>query len=245
MTGPRRGTPLVLGHRGAAAQAPENTLPALELALRLGADGVEVDVQRSADGVLVLVHDTDWLRTAGVARRVRELPWAEVCRLDAGAWFGPRFRGVAPPRLEAALESLPDGTFVDLEIKSPEDDPGLGAAVLAAARPHAERLRFLVTSFDRHCLEALLPRATGIALGLLSQALPEPGGPLQHQALWAPALLEKPEHVERVHRAGGQVFAWTVDDVEVARRLQEVGVEGIITNEPEKIRKGLRRLDAT
>ncbi|HZM14547.1 MAG TPA: glycerophosphodiester phosphodiesterase [Candidatus Krumholzibacteria bacterium] len=244
MTSPRRGTPLVLGHRGAAAQAPENTLPALELALRLGADGVEVDVQRSADGVLVLVHDTDWLRTAGLARRVREVPWGEVRRLDAGAWFGSRFRGVAPPRLEAALESLPDSTFVDLEIKSPEDDPGLGAAVLAAALPHAERLRFLLTSFDRDCLEALLPRASGIALGLLAKALPDPGGPLLHQALWAPALLEKPDHVERVHRAGGQVFAWTVDDPEVAQRLQDLGVEGIITNEPGKICKSLRRRDA-
>lgn len=236
---PVAGSPLVLAHRGAAALAPENTWAAIARALDLGADGVEIDVQRTSDGVLVLVHDDDWRRTTGIAALVRATPWERVRTFDAGSWFGADFRGTPPPTLQAVLEQLPDRTFVDVEIKSPERDAGLGAAVLAAVRPHAERLRLLLTSFDHGCIESLAASVVGMECGLLSDAVLEPRRG-RHQALAHAALLAQPAHVERVHRAGACVYAWTVDDPAVARRLVELGVDGIITNDPGRLRVALR-----
>lgn len=236
----RPASPLVLAHRGGAAVAPENTLPALVRALQLGADGVEVDVQRTCDGMLVLVHDDDWRRTTGFAGSVRGTPWERVQELDAGGWFGPEFRGTPPPTLAAALELLPAGTFVDVEIKSPALDPDLGRAVLAAVQPHCDRLRILLTSFDHGCIESLAARARGVECGLLSTTLLEPR-PGQHQALAHAALLADPQHVQRVHRVGGQVLAWTVDVPALALELQEIGVDGIITDDPGRLRSWLRR----
>ena len=117
---------LVVAHRGASGRAPENTLASLALAAELGAPWAEVDVQRTADGVLVLVHDDTWARTAGLERAIRDTPWETVRGLDAGGWFAPRFRGEAPPSLDRVLEFASGRLGLDLEIKSPQDHPGLG-----------------------------------------------------------------------------------------------------------------------
>lgn len=229
----------MIAHRGASARAPENTLPALQEALRQGAAGVEVDVQRTSDGVLILVHDDDWRRTTGHAGRVRETPWDEVQRLDAGSWFGADFAGVPVPRLETALEHLPPGCFVNLEIKSPHLDAGLSDAVAAAAAPFKQRLHFLLTSFDTSCIERLAAK-TDLACGILADRVlgPRPGVPTQ--SLHYAAILARPEQVERVHAAGGLLLAWTVDDARVAAELRDLGVDGIITNDPGRIAKELR-----
>src|SRR5512141_1462298 len=94
------GRPLVLGHRGASADAPENTLAALELALRQGADGVELDVWRCATGEVVVHHDADLERTAGLPLRIDRTPWTALRAADVGAWKGARWAGERPPRLE-------------------------------------------------------------------------------------------------------------------------------------------------
>jgi glycerophosphoryl diester phosphodiesterase len=228
----------VIAHRGASARAPENTLPALQEALRQGAAGVEVDVQRTSDGVLILVHDDDWLRTTGHAGRVRATSWDQVQRLDAGSWFGADFAGVPVPRLETALEHLPPGCFVNLEIKSPHLDAGLGDAVAAAASPFRQRLHFLLTSFDTGCIERLAAK-TDLACGILADRVVETRPMVAHQSLHYAAILARPEQVERVHAAGGLLLAWTVDDASVACELRGLGVDGIITNDPGRIRKEL------
>ena len=221
--------------------APENTLPALVRAMELGADGVEIDVQRTADGVLVLVHDDDWRRTTGVAAPVRATRWAEVQTFDAGVWFGSAFRGTPPPTLQAALERLPDGSFVDVEIKSPELDAGLGEAVLAAVQAHRSRLRLLLTSFDHDCIARLAAVAPDLEYGLLDRIRPEPRPECKHQVLAHESLLEEPAHVARVHGCGGRVFAWTVDDPALGRALAALGVDGVITNDPARLRRALDR----
>ncbi len=221
----------MIAHRGASTRAPENTLPALQEAVRQGAAGVEVDVQRTSDGVLVLVHDDDWWRTTGYSGRVRETPWGQVQRLDAGSWFGKDFAGVPVPRLETALESLPPGCFVNLEIKSPQLDVGLGAAVAAAASPFQQRLQFLLTSFDKGCIESLA-ETTDLACGILAGQLVAPLKRAASQSLHYAAILARPEHIGRVHAEGGLLLAWTVDDAAVAAELRDLGVDGIITNDP-------------
>ena len=200
MTAASRRPVLVVAHRGASARAPENTLPALDWAVRLGADGVEVDVQRTADGVLVLVHDDDWQRTTGYAGSVAATPWECVRRLDAGSWFGVEHAGTAPPRLEKVLQAMPPHLLLNLELKSPGLHPGLGSAVVQALRGHPHRV--LLTSFDWDCIEALLPTAGGIELGLLSVAPLQRESAVRTRSLAWAGILGQPEIVPAVHARG-------------------------------------------
>src|SRR5512138_3482216 len=108
------GRPLVLGHRGASADAPENTLAAFRLAMAQGADGVELDVWRCATGEVVVTHDEDTRRVAGASLRVPDAPLAALRALDVGAFAGPRFGGERMPLLSEVLEALP-GAVVNVE----------------------------------------------------------------------------------------------------------------------------------
>jgi glycerophosphoryl diester phosphodiesterase len=233
---------LILGHRGASRQAPENTRVALERAIQLGADGVEVDVQRAADGTLVLVHDDDWLRTAGVVADVAATPWSEARRFDVGRWFDASFVGTPPARLEDALEVLPPEALLNLELKAPRRHPGLGMDVLAALRHRAKRPRVLITSFAWECIDALVGIDPDIELGYLgTEALPG-GGAVKTRALAYTALLEQPEIVSEIHGTGGRIFAWTVDDLQLAKRLADLEVDGLISNDPAALRPERTRL---
>src|SRR5512133_799359 len=111
------GRPLVLGHRGASAEAPENTLAAFRLAMEQGADGFELDVRRCATGEVVIVHDEDLSRVAGAPLRVRDTPLAALRSFDVGAWKGEGFRGERIPLLSEVLEALP-AAVVNVELKS-------------------------------------------------------------------------------------------------------------------------------
>src|SRR5512147_906066 len=149
------GRPLVLGHRGASADAPENTLAAFRLALEQGADGVELDAWRCASGEVVVFHDQDARRLAGSPLRVERASLPELQALDVGAWKGERFRGERIPRLEEALEVL-GAAVVNVELKSahPPGDPRLALAVARILRSRGAVERALVSSFDWTLLAA-------------------------------------------------------------------------------------------
>ena len=224
----------IVAHRGASGSAPENTLAALRRALELGARWAEVDVQRTADGVLVLVHDDSWQRTAGLDRPICDTPWDVVRQLDAGLWFDARFAGEPPPRLEDTLELAARGLCLDLEIKSPERHPGLGEQVVDAVRRAGVAARVLLTSFDTALVERLADQAPDVACGYLSTHL-EPGEHprVRSLAVHAAALEAEPEAARRA-TAKYEVLAWTVDDLPCAVRLADLGVRAIVTNHPER-----------
>ena len=110
--------PKVVGHRGAAAYAPENTLESFREAKRRGAAWVEIDVKLAGDGTPILMHDASLKRTLGVDRLASDLPWAEISRLDAGSWFGAPFAGEPVPSFEQAIACLVElGLGANVEIK--------------------------------------------------------------------------------------------------------------------------------
>lgn len=227
---------LLLAHRGASRQAPENTRVALEKALELGADGVEVDVQRTVDGTLILVHDDDWLRTAGRAADVASTPWTEASRFDVGSWFDASYAATPPARLQDALDVLPPEALLNLELKSPHRYPGIGSQVLRALRDAVHPPRVLITSFDGQCIEALAAADASVEYGYLG-TWPQPlGGAVKTQVLAMAAILREPEVIGWIHASGGQVLAWTVDDPEVAQHLADLGVDGLISNDPSRLR---------
>jgi glycerophosphoryl diester phosphodiesterase len=227
---------LVIAHRGASGRAPENTLAALRLAHGLGTTWAEVDVQSTADGVLVLAHDDTWERTAGIGAAVRDLSWEATQRLDAGGWFAARFRGEPPPRLDQVLEwAAASGVHLDLEIKSPEHHPGIGPRIIEAVRRHGMAGRVLMTSFDAALVESLAAVAPDLEFGYLaSEALERHHPGIRTYALHHAVVLGQPAYTAWLRERGARLLAWTVDDSRLARRLVACGVHGIVTNHPER-----------
>lgn len=248
----------VTAHRGASDSAPENTLAALRQAAAQHADRVEVDVQRTRDGALVLLHDTTLGRTTD-ARRVypRRAPWlvkdftlAEVKRLDAGGWWSPNHRGETVPTLEEAVAVLrPTGLGLLVELKATSLHPGLAADVAHALRGipgYVDRAvtagKLTVQSFDHDAARThkeLLPEVPVGALG--APSVPDLGS----CATWATEVnpmygTVDARYVDVLHRHGLRCHVWTVDRLSRVRRAADLGVDGIITNRPHLVRDTLR-----
>jgi glycerophosphoryl diester phosphodiesterase len=242
---PRRGDrPLVLGHRGASADAPENTLAAFRRAMEQGADGFELDVQRCATGEVVVLHDEDTRRVAGEALRVVESPLSALRALDVGAWRGDAFRGERIPLLSEVLEALP-GALVNVELKG--RDPRLAQAVAELVRRAGAGQRALVSSFRPGLLAAFRAAAPEIARGLLLDDEPPwrlraaLGERLGRPAAIHPALgLVTASRARRWRARGLAVNVWTVDEPADVERLAALGAGALITNVPGEVAAWLR-----
>ena len=233
--------PAILAHRGNTAEAPENTLAAFEAVAATGADGVEFDVQASADGQPVVIHD-EWVeRTTDGKGAVGELSLAELKRLDAGSWRGPEFAGQRIPTLDEVVALLrPTALTLNIELKtSIVAYPGLAEKVVAAVRGAGLSERVILSSFNHHSLlEAArlapeIPRAA-----LLSDGWIEPW--LYAEAHGFSGLHPEyrsctTEMVRACAARGLAVRPYTVDGEQEFRRLAEMGVDAIVTNDPRRM----------
>ncbi len=235
------GRPLVLGHRGASHEAPENTLAAFRLALAQGADGVELDVWRCGTGEVVVFHDQDAQRIAGSPLRVREASLAELRRLDLG-------RGERIPLLEEVLEALPDAV-VNVELKSGRvGDPRLAREAGRILSDRRAEQRVVVSSFDHALLAAFRLVAPRVPVGLLFEAR---GAWRLRLAVAEPIVRPSALHPERVlataarmrawAHQGYAVNVWTVDEPGEVERLCALGAAAVITNSPRLAREAVRR----
>ncbi len=237
----------VLGHRGNAAHAPENTLESFRQALALGVDALELDVHATADGRIVVIHDPTVERTTSGRGPVAAMTFDDLRRLDAGARFSPdggrstpyAGRGVAVPLLEEVLGEFP-ATSLLIEIKSPRASVGTRALI----EQHRADDRCVVAGFDHRALDPF--RGSRIAISasrrdlmrlLLPAALGFPIHAPGVDALCIPqAFHGVPLPVAALARSLGAtgvlVHIWTVDDAETAGRLWRRGVHGIISNDP-------------
>ncbi|MDR7485376.1 MAG: glycerophosphodiester phosphodiesterase [Armatimonadota bacterium] len=239
MTRAAQGRPAVIAHRGASGEAPENTLAAFRRALELGADAVELDVHLSADGVPVVIHESLLDRTTDGRGLVRDYPLDALRRLDAGRWFGERFAGERIPTLAEALEVL-RAVRVIVEIKNgPVYYPGIAARVADTVRAVGHRA-VTVSSFDHPVLLEVRKAAPDLSTAVLymgrftdSLWLARETGADVLQPYWAWIT---PDLIEAAHAAGRRVEAWTVDEPRHARFVIDLGVDGIITNFPDRIR---------
>lgn len=237
---------LLLAHRGASADAPENTLEAFTEAVRQGADGVELDAMVCGSGEVVVCHDERLDRLAGQPWEVRATPWWKLSRADVGTSLG--FPPARIPLLEEVLDALPEHFLVNIELKCDRfDDGGLAAAVARLVRDRDLGSRVVVSSFNPLCLFRLAAADPTLRRGLLI----DPDRPWVLQAYGLSPLVSShsvhpfheactPERVAAWKDAGLRVAAWTVDDPERARTLREVGVSYLITNRPGRVREALR-----
>lgn len=239
--------PLNMGHRGARALAPENTLAGMRAAMAAGADGVEFDVQRTKDGHLVVFHDDNLKRICGIQGRVVTSALAQLRELDAGRHFGPKFAGELIPTLDEVLETLPASAFVNIEAKRFRfRSDGLEAGIVDAFRRHGLAGRCIVSSFNPVLLWRLGRMDRSIPLGLL-YAPDEPPGLnrgwprrfLRLAALHPYHGQVTPELLQKTHAGGQQVNTWTVNEPDDMRRLLDLGVDSIITDRPDLLNEVL------
>lgn len=227
----------VFAHRGASAVAPESTLAAIQEAARAGAHGVELDIQMTQDGRLVVFHDDRLERTTDGAGRVSKTCYARLARLDVGAWFHPRFAGERMLLASQALRLVPRSMLINLELKRTPRRRPLIRRLLGVLRRAGVSRRLIVSSFDERLLGLL--QDTRFARALICRERPERS---LHRAVrlgcvaWHPqATLVTARRVAQAHAAGLRVNVWTVDRAAEAGRLVRLGVDGLFTNDPSKL----------
>lgn len=232
---------LRIAHRGAAGTRPELTRPAFERALEIGVDMIELDVQLTRDGQLVVLHDRQLGRTLAGEGPVRERTLAELQALDAGGWFDPRWQGATVPSLDDVLAWTAGHAELNVELKSPPDDWDATAEALLALLQRTGRLAgTIVSSFQMGALATVRQRSPEARLGVLWQnaeldlmwdeanAL----GAVSIHPMWG---LVEDELMTEARRRGLQVITWTVNDPNAIAYLIDLGVTGIISDFPERL----------
>jgi len=234
--------PPVIGHRGAAARAPENTLAGLRCAKSLGCGWVEFDARLTADGALVLCHDDRLDRTTSGGGRVAVKTLAKIRQADAGAWFGPGFAGELVPTLDEALALCAElGLGANVELKA---ERGLAGPTAAAVAATLERLGhkappILVSSFVVEALSAMRTLAPRVPRGLLLKLLSRGWSGLAARLDCATVNLDHrrvhPSLVAAIRAAGYPVLAYTVNDPARARQMFDWGVTSVFSDVPDII----------
>lgn len=239
------GRTLTFGHRGVRASAPMNTLPSFEMAAAMGAHGVEFDVRRSKDGVLVIVHDATIDGTSNGHGAVESLTFAALRELDFGAWMDSKYVGARIPTLDEVFETIGARLLMNVEIKSEHlSGGGIEAQVADTIARHNLGDRILVSSFNpltvRRCAKVMPDILRGL---LLESATPFARtrllATLQIQALHPYYPFIDAEYVAQSRTLGLAVNTWTVNDPADALRLRDLGVSAIITDRPDVILEAL------
>lgn len=238
--------PLIVAHRGASGVAPENTLPAFELAWELGADAIEGDLRLTADGHIVFIHDASSNRVAKKNLSIAKSSLADLRQLDVGEWKGERWRDTRIPTLVEVLDIVPPGKKIFIELKAgPEIIPGLLAGIAASS---LEPDQIVVIAFDHKAIAVLKAQAPTLTACWLSgfnkskAGTWEPDLPTVLETLAACSAdglgssRETPsEIVVAVRKAGYIHDAWTVDSLDLAKRFAALGTRAITTNYPDRL----------
>ncbi|MEF3303472.1 glycerophosphodiester phosphodiesterase [Paenibacillus sp. GYB003] len=232
---------MVIAHRGAAGEAPENTLGAFALGLEQGCTGIELDVHLSKDGEIIVCHDATIDRTTDRKGAIHELTVEELKKADAGRWFDERFEGERLPLLEEVFDLVPPAVEINVEIKA-----GVGDIVPALIRLMRRKDRLagvFVSSFDFDILERLKEQEPEARIGLLYNIR------MKNQYRMA-QLLDGPvyslhphwsrldeQNVRAATERGLRVYPWTVNKEDDMRKMIACGVSGIITDYPGRLKR--------
>jgi glycerophosphoryl diester phosphodiesterase len=220
--------------------APEHTRSAFERALQAGVDMIELDVHLSRDGELVVIHDHDLQRTTTGKGLVRHHDFAALRTLDAGGWFSPQFVGEPVLCLHEVMAIVGGRARLNIEVKAPAVDwAPLASHVVELLRAHATLDATLLSCFEPGALVALRECAADARLGLLWQGADiteawRLASELRAVSIHPHWMLVSADLVNDAHRRNLQVLTWTVNDVATMRDLVRYGVDGIISDFPER-----------
>ena len=233
--------PQIIGHRGASAYAPENTMPAFKLALEQGADGFELDTMLTADGIPIVIHDRSVDRTTNGTGNVEKITLAEIQALDAGGWFSRDFAGTNIPLLEEVLDTFKGQEMINIELKnSHSPNNTLPDKVVELVEKVNGFDHILFSSFNYSGLQRIKKLHPEAKIGLLF-----PPGIFPKLLALNTARSIKPEcihphfsscsmnFIQRQHDQSREVNAWTVNNKKLIEDLWARGIDGIITNDPQ------------
>ncbi|MDB5055645.1 MAG: glycerophosphoryl diester phosphodiesterase [Bacilli bacterium] len=231
---------MVIGHRGAAGEAPENTMVSFQLALKQGAEGIELDVHLSKEGEIVVCHDATLDRTTNGQGYIFEKEVVEIKRYDAGSWFSEQYLGETVPLLAEVFDQVPDGILINVEIKYAYHGR-METQLIDFLRKRKRMENVVISSFDHKCLQRIKKMEPKVKIGLLYAAnLVDHAGYANQLGVDVFSihphyqLIEK-EDVQKAKALGIRTFPYTVNSLEEFRKMVEYGVSGIITDYPARL----------
>ena len=235
--------PTVMAHRGLSADAPENTLYAFSDAISVGADFIELDVQQTRDGVLVVMHDSNLKRTTGVNKDIWDVDYADIQDLDAGSWFDPAYANARIPTLEETLQFVDKRAKLNIEIKPTKhgsDTLEQDVAELITRYQYTDAC--YVTSFSYGSLKKVKEANPEIRTGyLMSVAYGQFYSLKYADAFSLNKVFVTSQVVNAAHQQGKQIFAWTVNSMSEVRSLCNLHVDSIITDDPVMVQNVISR----
>ena len=229
-------TPLVTFHRGDCTVAPENTLPAFRSAILKGGDRIELDVQMTSDGVVVVTHDSNLKRCTGKNAKVYDLTYAEVAQLDAGRWFSSRFADTRIPTLEQVLQLCRGRIGLNVEIKPSAATPTLEAETVRLLREYGFEGHCVITSQSYETLHKVKELAPDIPTGyILALGVGNYYDLPDADFFSVETTFITSGMVNQIHLRGKTVSAWTIDREEDAKHMMELGADDLITDKPDMV----------
>lgn len=236
----------ITAHRGASKEAPENTLAAFSRAIDDMADYIELDVQMTSDGYIVVMHDTSAYRTTGVLKNISDMTYEEVRSLDAGYWFSEKYKGEKVPSFEEVLKLAKGKVKLNVEIKSSSESETVAKKVVKLIQKYSMQDECVITSFDYDALIAVKnidkDIQTGYILSVAYGKFYENDG-VDFFSVNASFLTKR--IVDAIHNTGKQVYAWTVNNDTSIKNLANKGIDNIITDVPVTAREVIYSRDTS
>jgi glycerophosphoryl diester phosphodiesterase len=242
------GKTVIYAHRGASGSSPENTMAAFRKAVSMGSQGIECDVQMTKDGKLIICHDELLDRTTDGKGFIKDKSYEEIRRLDAGSWFGDTYAGQRVPLLEELLYLVKNsGIYLNIELKTGIIQyNGIEDKVIEMVKTYDLMNRTIFSSFNHYSLYEIKDKHPSAITGALyMEGLYQPWSYLKSikcDCAHPFYLAAQPTITEGLLQHGYTINAFTVDDPNIAARLIKAGVEGIITNYPERMLNSFKSL---
>ena len=231
----------ITGHRGASGLAPENTMVAMVKAIEFGADFSELDVQETADGIIVLMHDDSLQRTTGLEAPIWEKSFEDLQTLEAGAWFSDEFKGEPIPSLKSIIKAVRGKMKLNIELKMSGHEKQLTEKVVAMVEEEDFINNCIITSFDFSAVNKIKHLNSKIKAGYIFSEIPEDEDVFAADVdlLSVNKKIVTEEFVQQAHANNKEVHVWTVNEPDDMRKLIALGVDNIITNYPNILKEVL------
>jgi glycerophosphoryl diester phosphodiesterase len=222
----------IIAHRGAAGVAPENTLASIRQAIVDGTDWVEIDVQETADGEVVVIHDSDFMKLAGVNLKVWEATAGDLANIDIGGWFAPEFADERVPTLAAVLTEVKGRSKLIVELKYYGHDQQLEQRVIDLIEAADMQNDTMIMSLEYAGIQKVRALRPDWKIGLLSARAVGDLTRLDADFLAVNIAMARPALVKAAHAAGKELYIWTINDALAMSQMMSLGVDGIITDVP-------------
>ena len=223
----------VTAHRGYSAVYPENTIPAFKGAIQVGADWAELDVQQTADGEVIVMHDSNLKRTTGLDKEVWQVTWDEIKDLDNGSWFDKKYQTVRIPTLEEVLKVCRGKIHLNIEIKPSGHDKDLEEQVAKLLKKYHMRDTCVVSSLKYDSLRKIKQADDSIETAYITSVSYGNFTDLEYADGYSveSTLLSK-SFVNKAQKAGKQIYVWTVNSEERLEKVVGMGIDNVITDDP-------------